>query len=508
MFDNLVDKLGEWNPQLFRELKGRLTARNLAIAALVSATLQVFTVGTFSNQYCGVPIDVGLGGCKQYYTEIYWDSAFTTFNIILPLLLFAGGVYVLATDLLKEQRQGTLYFVRLSPRSSQSILLGKLLGVPAILYAIVGLAFPLHFISAIAAGASLGWFFGFYLVVAAGCTFLYVASTLNALLTQVQYQAIASSIIAAWFGGSYISLILFQFNWKKQSIGAMNWQWFSWDVAHSPQVGFPWLIITTSVLSYWSWQALNRRFSNPHGTLLNKKQSYWIVGSVQIWLLGFFHPFIETTQTSDLVGMMFGMSMLNLPLFLLLISTLIPERQSLLDWARYAHEIRRKNSKWGDWIWGEKSPATVAIAIELGIVGAIWGSWVLLWQVDIGVKLQALVGLLLTLNLIWIYGAIAQCVMFWKLPQQRISATGIALSAIALPPLGLAILLDGGYKFMELWMMSVFGASWIALHEASAIAIGLSFLGQIAAIAALNLTLKRQISHAGASASKSLLTEA
>ena len=33
MISKMIDKLGEWNPQIFRELKGRLKTRNLTIAA-------------------------------------------------------------------------------------------------------------------------------------------------------------------------------------------------------------------------------------------------------------------------------------------------------------------------------------------------------------------------------------------------------------------------------------------------------------------------------------------
>jgi hypothetical protein len=33
-----IDKLGDWNPQLLREVKGRLKGRNLAIAPFVVGT--------------------------------------------------------------------------------------------------------------------------------------------------------------------------------------------------------------------------------------------------------------------------------------------------------------------------------------------------------------------------------------------------------------------------------------------------------------------------------------
>ena len=44
---NLISQLGEWNPQLFRELKGRLKLRNIAIAGVLSVFSQLVFVFSF-----------------------------------------------------------------------------------------------------------------------------------------------------------------------------------------------------------------------------------------------------------------------------------------------------------------------------------------------------------------------------------------------------------------------------------------------------------------------------
>ncbi len=41
MMLNLIDKIGDWNPQLFRELKGRLKFFNVATAIATSLLLQL-----------------------------------------------------------------------------------------------------------------------------------------------------------------------------------------------------------------------------------------------------------------------------------------------------------------------------------------------------------------------------------------------------------------------------------------------------------------------------------
>jgi hypothetical protein len=38
---NILDKIGDWNPQLFREIKGRLKLFNIAIVAGISLVSQV-----------------------------------------------------------------------------------------------------------------------------------------------------------------------------------------------------------------------------------------------------------------------------------------------------------------------------------------------------------------------------------------------------------------------------------------------------------------------------------
>ena len=49
-----IDKFGDWNPQLIRELKGRFKVRNLSIAAIIAVSIQCLLLIGFSGQ---LPID-------------------------------------------------------------------------------------------------------------------------------------------------------------------------------------------------------------------------------------------------------------------------------------------------------------------------------------------------------------------------------------------------------------------------------------------------------------------
>ncbi|AFY81930.1 hypothetical protein [Oscillatoria acuminata] len=511
MLTKLLDSLGEENPQLVRELKGRLNRRSVGIVLFLSAISQCLMGVGFSQKNCIAWSD-GVGGlCQNYQVVIQWKVAFQTLSFMLALLLFAGGVYLLTSDLGKEQRRGTLNFLRLSPRTSQNILLGKLLGVPVLLYLGVGLAIPLHLICAIAAGVPLGWVCGFYAVVAALGSLIYMASLLNGLLlTQVQYQAIVSSGVAGWLGSSFLSLIWLLLNWDTSNVQGDGLNWFFWEViGQNSYLGLSWMFMTLLVGSYWIWQGLNRQFKNPNGTLLSKAQSYGVIASVQIWILGFFYPVINHGYIEEtLMPMMLGVSILTVVMFLLIIPAISPQRQTLLDWARYAHEDRRQGlkgySKWQDWIWGEKSPSVVAIAINLGIVAALWMPWILLWKGGFYVTLTAGIALLMTLNLIWIYSAIAQSLSFIKFPKPGLLSMGIVMAALILPPLVFSLFFKTFSVNTTLWMLFVFGSPWLALTEASAMAIFVSLLGQLAAIVALTFTLNYQLQRAGASHSKLL----
>jgi hypothetical protein len=442
---------------------------------------------------------------------IQWEIIFHILSFMLPLLLFAGGVYLLSSDLVKEKRRETLNFLRLSPRTSQNILLGKLLGVPVNLYLGLALTIPLHLIGAIASGVPLGWIFGFYSAIAALGTFLYMASLLNALfVAKGQYQPIVSSVFASWLGSSFVSFVLYYFSWEDSHFKRGGFKWFLWeDLGRNYHLGFSWLFISLIIGNYWIWQGLNRQFKNPQGTLLSKGQSYGLVASLQVWILGFFYPVMNQDYGEEtLMGMMFGMSILTLGIFLLIIPAIYPQRQTLLDWARYAHEDRRQGvkgsySKWQDWIWGEKSPSVVAIAINLGIVAALWMPCILV-NGSLEHTLKAGLALLMTLNLIWIYSAIAQSLYLIKFPKPGLLAMGMVMVTLSLPPLGFGLFFQTVSVNTTFWMMFVFGSPWFALTEASAMATFLSLLGQVVAIVALTSTLNHQLNRAGASHSKLL----
>ncbi|GAB4289028.1 MAG: hypothetical protein Fur0025_23340 [Oscillatoriaceae cyanobacterium] len=509
MLLTLADRLGDWNPQLFRELKGRLNGRKLLLATATSVVVQGLLISANSNSTCAKYVDSIVSRCVEYHWEINWQPLFISESIILMLLLFAVGVYMLVADIVREQNRGTLNFIRLSPRSSQSILLGKILGVPFLLYWGIAIAVPLHWVSAIAVGIDLGWVFSSYLMTAAFCSFFYLVFLLNALLLPAAYQAIGASFVGCWVTSLYAGFLLWGFDWDELSYsGDSYWKWFSFSVGQDLSLKTIWTVITFGVAAYWTWQALNRRLRNPYATLLSKGQSYWLTASFQIWFLGWlwssYDSFNNLTELNKF-AVMLPVSMVNLGFFLMLVGAMTPHRQILVDWARYleASLPTAKGQKMQDLVWGEKSPIGWAVTINVAIVTAIWLPW-LVAQVGVVSGGKVLAGMVLSANLIWIYALLLQLLTLATNKLQKVRI-GVALSAvIGLPSLLLSVL---EVKSATLWMFAVFGSCWELLPEASFASIVFSCFGQILAMIMIDWHLRQQLNQLGASTSKELLTD-
>lgn len=506
-----LNQLGEWNPQLFRELKGQLKRRNLLIM-VASSIVSQFLILIVSSQFSEDEM-------AQLTWDIQWQMVFRVLNWMLPLLLLFCGVYQLISDLGKEEHRGTLNFIRLSPQSSQSILMGKVLGVPALFYLGIALAIPLHLVSGLAGGVPLLWILGIYTLWMAGCCLCYSAALLIAVLNHapivVQAQAWAGSLLAGLFGLFYIGVIDNSFDWYQSNSGLGSWQWFLLPLGQEPVLAYAWMLISVSVGTYWIWQAVNRLFRNPNTTLWSKSQSYWLVGSFQAWLLGSVLPEVNSVSSDNrlFLGCTF-LFILNPIAFLILNAALSPHRQALQDWSRYRRENRSTSKGFlnhalmQDLIWGEKSPALLAIAINLLITATIWVPWFFLWPHEVWHDnfhqlQQALLGLLLTMNLILIYAAFVEVTLYMKKSQQALWITGIFGALIILSLFSWGVLRIEPLKIMSfLFLFSPLPA--LALLNTSGTTIFLGLLAQLSVLGLLILQLTRQLKKVGESASKAL----
>ncbi|MBD1827405.1 hypothetical protein NDI47_18645 [Microcoleus vaginatus GB1-A2] len=551
---HLLDKIGNWNPQLFREIKGRLNTGNMAIASALSLGAQLLLFMYFSAQ---IPVPPANG---EYTYPIYhrfcldtadsskrkcvrdafgnfvlnwrelWLEIFIWLSILSVLALLIAGTYMLVSDLDKEERRGTLNFIRLSPQSAKTIFLGKILGVPILLYLATILAVPLHLYAGLAAQIPLNEILCFYIAVAASCALFYSTAMLFGLTTSWLggFQPwLASAMVFVVFGISWLPLtrtaldvlhflsplamlryplsLVDKTDFDSLAENLDKLQWFYLPVGTNIAMGIALSLLVCGTGTYWMWQGWQRRFPSPSATVLSKRQSYLLVICCQVIFLGF-----ALQSNSIASNNLLALVILNLVMFLALIAALTSDRQSLYDWARYRKQIVPSNQKlWRrypllDLIWSDKSPAVVAIAINFLSSVIILTPWALLEKPEI----NAFWGIILSLNLILIYAGITQLFLFTKTRNQEIWAIGTVGSAILLPPLILAMLWPTSEKAFILWLSSTFLGVFLPSSSLAAVSgntIFLSILSQWTVLLLLNIKLRSQLKLAGESASKALL---
>jgi hypothetical protein len=550
---HLLDKIGNWNPQLFREIKGRLNIGNMAIASAFSLSGQLLLFMYYSaqipvtppnwnqtdpiyNRFCALETANPSKGCVRdalgnlaINWPMWWLEIFIWLSIFSVLALLVAGTYMLVSDLDKEERRGTLNFIRLSPQSAKTIFLGKILGVPILLYLAAILAVPLHLYAGLAAQIPLNEILCFYIAVAASCALFYSSAMLFGLTTSWLggFQPwLASATVFVVFGISWLpltraagdvlhflsplailryQLFLVDKGDFDSLVGNLDkLQWFYLPVGTNIASGLALCLLVCGTGTYWMWQGWQRRFPNPSATVLSKRQSYLLVIYCQPIILGFALQSNPPANTNLIL-----LLILNLLMFLALIAALTSDRQSLYDWARYRKQMVPRSQKlWRrypllDLIWSDKSPAVVALAINFLSSVIILTPWALLEKPEI----NEFWGVICCLNLILIYAAITQLFLFTKTRNPEIWAACTVCSAILLPPLILSMLLLTPEKAPIFWLSSTFAGFWSSssLAAMSGNTIFISILSQWSVLVLLNLRLRSQLKLAGESASKALL---
>ncbi|MBN3927762.1 ABC transporter permease subunit [Nostoc sp. NMS4] len=531
---NLIDKIGDWNPQLLRELKGRLKFFNVAIAVAISLLLQWIV---FSYQLQEFPDD-------NWWLE-HWEHTFVTVSVIFIFTLLLGGTYLLINDLAKEETRGTLNFLRLSPQSETTILTGKLLGVPSLIYLIVLVAVPLHLWAGFSAQIAFSYILSFYAILAANCIFFYSAALLFGLLSRwfsgfqpwlgsgavflslFITMVLASSdsnslnnatvwfrLLNPWDATNYLFPNLFH---VYNGSPLINWQFFYLPLGTNVIIVVGFHLLNFGLCSYGIWQAIKRCFRNPQASIISKKQSYLLVAFCQLMMWGFtLQISINNSRWDEQIWEnLLLLAVYNLVLILSLIAVLSPHRQDVQDWARYRHQgVSNHKSIWQDLIWAEKSPALVAIAINLTIVTIPWLVWISFTSVfdandgqtwlsnDLG-RLKVLLAIALSISLMMIYTTIAQFILLLKTPKRSFWAIGTLSGATFLPPMILEFIGISSSNHPNVWLFSTF--PWAAIQYSEVTTIFMALLADLSVLVLLNFQLRKRVRLVGESATKALL---
>jgi hypothetical protein len=538
LLDTVSDRIGEFNPQLMRELKSRLSWRNLGITVFLSSLVQgMVLIGQYAKlpvlqgvnprhysntDYCfSPPYQAGVSNVSNCNLDAFnnllinwpkwWGDTSLGISMVMFMGLFAGGVYLLASNLGQEERRGTLDFIRLTPQRFESIIGGKLAGVPILVYLGTALALPLQIHAVHEAQLArinvLSWDL---LMVSIGML-LYLA----AILTTMWFKAQSILLAGLTLSLSY-PLIGISLQWYGKDKGKD--EDIYWFALHLGNQVFDYLLLTgiASVGIYWLFQATRRRYLKPTATVLSKKQSYVWSGMYHLVLIGFaidnsnrikyekvlnkgFHLPFGLDNGSDFNSLI--ISTFAFSWLMLLIPLLLPSQQSLVEWSRQRPAIAGKGrSLLADLIGHEKSPAMLAVAINMAIATIIWLLPTLLTHSSDRSMPKILLGIGMSTALVVIYSTIAHWCLFWKVNQRHAWTAGIIGGLVLLPVMfGVLLNVSSNSGNNPAFLFSPF--LWTSIKQVPGlISLGV-FLALLGVMMWLNLRLWRVLKKIGRSES-------
>ncbi|AFY36063.1 hypothetical protein [Calothrix sp. PCC 7507] len=558
---NSINRLGDWNPQLLRELKGRLKPRNILLPIVISLLGQCLLLMSFQiqlptrdlvykgydNKYCTGAVGYQYPKCLTDELDnvitnwqLWSQDIFTSLSLIACFTLLVAGSYLLINDLANEERRETLNFIRLSPQSPQSILSGKMLGVPILMYLVVFLAIPLHLWSGLSANIPLISILSFYTVILTTSLFYYSGALLFGLVGSwlSGFQAWLGSGVVLGFllltqkstipempdDNPLIILRLFNpYNLTPNSVlldssTFANFHWFALPLGASffATVGFTLLI--NGLGTYCIWQSLQRCFRDANATMLSKQQSYLLTSVFTVITLGCANwqelVFKHSPRMQLISENVACLLLLYFGLFLYLIAALSPHRQTSQDWARYRKMYSSQQLGDGklfkDLIWGEKSPGLLAIAINAMIVITSLIIFISLPNLGIDHKIYAFYALAIAGSLVMLYAALVQLTLLMKNQHRVFWSVGIVGAVIVLPVIIGAMFYSYSSHNSFLWLFTIAAPILVISPEGkslSAITLFIAILSHWSLLGLLIFQLTRKLRKAGESATKVLLAQ-
>jgi hypothetical protein len=328
-----------------------------------------------------------------------------------------------------------------------TILMGKLLGVPILIYLAVAAALPLQFYGAQAGRVSPLNVLTWDLAMVGLSTLFYLGALLATLWFKV--VPIVMTIASLLFGSAFVVLSL---RWTGK-YDESTLQWYGIRLYDHP---FSFLLLTAmaGLGIYWLYQALKRRYLQPSGTTLSRVQSYWWSGCYHLFLLGFcteysynletqkyadrlsFRPNLHTYQGNGSDDTVYG----NLPAVfwtlilgwvILLIFSLLPSLRSLTDWVK---QDRTKASGWTTMLWDDRSPGILAVMVNMGIALTIWvGPSIGILSDDFQFSSTIVSMVFNQIIFIGMVATVAHLGLFWQLCDRQFWKTSLGSSLLFFP---------------------------------------------------------------------------
>jgi hypothetical protein len=560
MFNHTIDNISNWNGQLYRELKGKLNPRNLSITVIISLFTQGFIYLIYRSSLPAVPDVINrycIGQVPQHLYDTYYretnfciKNALGTININWPLwyldifvclgilaifLLTIAGSYLLIGDLSKEEDRGTLNFIRLSPQTAKDFFIGKILGVPILIYLVILLGLPFHLFAGLKAQIPLILIISFYAVLMASCVFFYSSSLLYSLIftelvgfkiwfgsgilllgiyllciVTMSSNSLAQNSLdwsVMFYPGTVLSYLIHSTNLGDETVKYIkysmfdNLSWFGFNIWRNPVSGIGFILVNYLVGIYWVGIGLSRRFYNPDARILTKKQSYFLTTIMTLMLLGF--SLQSNNYSQNFFGSLSLLFGLNFVICLGLMVILTPQRQTLIDWSRYRHQTSAKRRNLStQLIWNDDAPSSLTIVINWLIISIICLPAILLITED-KYRFALLLGLILQLSLLILLTTVTQILLMLKTKKRNLFALSSLTVMVFLPLLTAMIFRIEPNENPLVWLFSFL--PMISLEYLPFNSLLFSFFSQIGAIAFLNFYLTKKIQQLGESTTKALL---
>ena len=549
MFSNLLDRVGDYNPQLLREIKGKMTSGKVISITLFSFVAQ-FTLflrflsklpqnidfsDTIENRYCtgnyeqyqGSECIKNLLGQWEIRWELWWSDIFFALSSIGVFILLVMGTYLLVVDLIQEDKKGTLNFIRLSPIKAKDFFIGKMIGVPSLLLLFLGLVVPLHFWAGLHSNIDAELILAFYILVGLSCTFFYSLALLFASVTRNYHivSALVTTLIVLTILTITTPYIMGQiyYDMNLQVLAAFNplvlfdylmdatlipVEVSGYSVSHINSLLWygqtiwsdAWGMLFTLSVNYIWWtyilqKGIQRIYNTPESTLFTKIDSYIITSSFVLIWFGF--VFQNTTNTlSNRDGLFFFQFSLT-ALFFLLIAAISPERQTLLDWSRYHHYNNKSLLK--DLIVGEKSPSIVAMMVN-SLLAFCYLVIPLIVFLPKEFRVVGIVHSIVQITTICIFALIVQLMLMLRLKRKGL-VIGFTLCALTF-----FSILTIGFIYSKTGFMFYFSPIALpAFDPINWLGLGLTIFLETSVFIGFALAMKRKLHKFGQSETKALL---
>jgi ABC-type transport system involved in cytochrome c biogenesis permease component len=461
----IVDAIGDWNPQLLRELKSRVNWRNIIVTGLLSIGIQVSFLAYRStllpvdrvtdrrvyHEYCQINSDAGCAADALGNPLINWQEWWAHVAMgsgVIFVLMATVGAYFVASSFRQERELGTLDFLRLVPRSSATVLVGKLLGVPVLVYLAGICVLPLQLYAVHAAQISILTVLTWDLAMVGLTVMCYLSAALVTLRSHI--IPIVLAIITSISSGVLVAI---SSRWYGDYYKESTLQWYGILLGNQP---LTFLVLSTLTCwgIYWLYRALERSYQQPNSPILSRTQSYLWSLNYHLFLLGFcviykrhnYLPLFNISNGKFTHRLAFDLSLNaysgggsydsifgNLPpmfwsllLFwlLLTISLMLPNVRSMAEWAQ---EQDLKPDWWKTMLWDDRSPAILAALVNIGIAIAVWSIPV---AIAFPISRSSIVTWLLasTIALIFagIWSTIAHFRLFGRVSKYRLLMVGVA----------------------------------------------------------------------------------